>query len=107
MLKRLLMLSLASLALVLGLRAMVVKTDGPALAPPPVYRLHAVVPALPEEPDMPVARPAPASAVIARVVPVLLVATRAPQADANGLPVAGSPYYRAAYAAFHLPDASG
>ena len=51
--------------------------------------------------------PAPASAVIARAVPMLLVATRAPQADANGLPVAGSPYYRAAYAAFHLPDASG
>ncbi len=107
MLKRLLLLLLASLALYVGLRAMVVRTDQSAALPAPAFRRNAVVPALPEEPAAPasarlVVKPADFARLHFETNTVVV-----PSADANGLPVADAPYYRAAYAAFHLPDASG
>ena len=105
MLKRLMMLSLASLALVLGLRAMV-RTDQ-ALTPPPssVRCVVAAVPALPTQPPEPETDRAlhTGRAVHVPVCGLCML----PLADANGLPVAGLPYYRTAYSVFHLSDTAG
>lgn len=107
MVKRLLMLLLASLALQLALRAMVVRTDHTAASPPPVCRAAAVVPALPEEQGNPASFRAQTYVASVSSLPCADAAASAPEADANGLPVSGAPYYRTAYAAFHLPDTSG
>lgn len=107
MLKRLLMLSLASLALLIGLRAMVVRAEQPVHVASPAARASWVAPALPKDAITPAA---PRVRAVFTLCPSRMPQSafrQFPAADANGVPVADAPYYRAAYSAFHLPDTSG
>lgn len=99
------MLALASLALVLGLKAMVTRADRARPQAAPVVRACAAVPALPGRPDLPDGARAPRRT---DGQPGLQRADARPAAWAAWVgPAVTGPYYRVAFAAFHLSDSAG